>query len=218
MSLPMLFAAGVRLQLLELAPKLKTRIVYDCGSFTSDSKAGVRAEWPDGTRAHATLLVTKGQPGCPISVATPGRRTGLIYATRAEAISLTRVVATFALDLPVARSIPYDTTSMTVWYTPAAGRECPNPDIRDNGNLLEVDREQRPRTADLFEEGDFWAMLRAFRDAKTCRTTAGALADFVQERGFDRLAERLRSDPVAAVKVLPTKSVCPIRFARCVST
>ena len=130
----------------------------------------------------------------------------MIYAARDDILPLTHTAVTILLD-------PSPTKGMAVWYTAAAKLNCSNPDMAGWGQLLEMDLTQFPWTADLFDDPNFWLLLQAVHGQPKCRTTAGVLADFVQERAFDRLGAMLRGDPPAALQVLPGKRAAAAGFS-----
>lgn len=108
--------------------------------------------------------------------------------------------------------------ALAVWYTRAAERECYNRHM-DYGVPLGVHLAQQTGITVLFDDPDFWSLALSLRANPTDQTIADELAEVVQASGgFFRLAEMLRTDPQSAVRVLPTKSARPARFARPVSS
>lgn len=210
MSLSLQFASAVRLHLLGLAPQLTTRIVRDYGRPTHEPYS-VRVTRPDGTEAHAGLYDPKDKKLAYVLVLEPSKTMAAwVYTARGDVLPLSHFAAAYILDPSIAPSTLI--AGMTTWYTAAAERELPNPHMAESGTLLEVDLDHRPRVSDLFNDRDFWLLLQSLRDNKTCQTTAGVLADFVQERDFHQIAGLLRSDLRAALRVLPTRSATPRRF------
>ena len=82
------------------------------------------------------------------------------------------------------------------------------------GSPFVADFNRTPRTADLFDDPDFWRLLTAARDEPNSTATVCALADFVQDQGFDRTCKLLRNDSQSAIRLLPTKSMCPSTISR----
>src|SRR5262245_54333036 len=106
MSLPLLFAAGVRVQLVEAVPTPPTlRVVRDYFSFGVQHNASLRVESSADRFGYASLHNPKDRRlGFAVSIEPPGTWKGLIYATRRDILPLTRIASAFLLDPPTVSS------------------------------------------------------------------------------------------------------------------
>jgi hypothetical protein len=79
-----------------------------------------------------------------------------------------------------------------------------------NGKPLTDDMTVEPNVGNLFSSNEFWYLLGSVRkEPVTCLTAVGALADFVQEHGFEGFAAHLRTNPNAALPLLPKETDRP---------
>ena len=206
MSTPELFAIGVRLHLLETAPRLKTRFVKHREAFVSVLPLALRVEWLNTFRCAYVALYTPRDPrlGYAVTVELLGVGNAIVYASHGDIYPLCRWAANYLVNPPKP-----DLSKVAIWCTPAARRDCPHDDMNRHGVLLDDGLDGCPRVRDLFCDPDFWAFLRSASAAPKCHATCGAFADFVQERGFDCLANVLRTESKSALRLLPKSATCP---------
>ncbi len=135
-----LFITAIRLQLHEAAPGWPKRIVRQRFSFNTFHSFSLCLETPHGP-AYTSICAPANRRtvGYAVTIEPPGSWKAVIYATKADILPLTPVVAKFLITPPVVPSLRYPDGQVTVWYTPSAGRECFNDDMNENGMLLEVD-------------------------------------------------------------------------------
>lgn len=207
------FATAVSLQLFEsTGAGLGAKFVRNRPTASVTIPVTLRVEDGVGRWSYAGVYCPRTRrDACGIVIETPGRWKALIYAARADLWPLTSVAARWLIEPPMQERVGlglYDDPA-DVWYTRRAWTDCSNHDMRQRGRLLDLPTDSTPSTAELYEDRAFWCLIWAFRASPRCGTTAGALADFIEERGFGRLASLLRSDPAAARKRLPAKAACP---------
>lgn len=212
-----MFAAGVRLLLLETLGTKPRMHVYKMIS-PRDHALQVHVGLSDGRLCILGVVLPKdGRPCFHISLSTPGEREWVIAGTPVEVFPLVNFVVGLMLAPP-------DSGDDGVGEVDASGRIrvsyiTPHAATRADASrhaltLGEHDLAGSPRIGDLFDDPAFWALASAFRETPDCRTTAGAFADWVRDRGFERLATTLQTNPRTAIRMLPTKAACPSRFVK----
>lgn len=219
MSTPDLFVAGLRLQLAEAQTIPQT---FRQSGMPNPQQRGIMLDvvLPEMRTTRVWLMTPKkGQPGeCAVSIRAAEREEVTINATPADMLFLADVVAALLTNPTSLRDFtpPAGDTATDAerLYVTQAVAELDPRRYRGTRRLPAELLNRHPRTADLFDDSDFWWMCLAFRSSRWCSVTAGGLADLVQKRGFDRLAQLLRVEPEEALRTLPTKSVCPSCFTR----
>ncbi|VTT96513.1 unnamed protein product [Gemmataceae bacterium] len=151
--------------------------------------------------------------GLSIRIDQPGSEATIIYATREDVFPLTRLAARDLRSIALNYPRPYNrgATGAVALHTARAKVELrSNLAVQTGAMPLLTDLTDGPHVAELFDHADFWSLLHAARTARSCSTTLGALADFVQEHGFEGLAALLRRDPRAGLQVLPRTADRPV--------
>jgi hypothetical protein len=223
MSLAMKFAVGVRLQLFEARPDLKTQILWneDIYGQTHASQVKVFPRNLDRIGLHES---DGDLPGRTITIAPRGVWRAVLYCVPDEVLPLTNAAVHYFLNPPnpQPRRIPELIDDVTAWYT-SAGKSTQPPGVRrtidECGTPFDPgDADRSPRTADLLDDPAFWDNLRALHNDRSSRTTAERFIKFVRERGFTGLAAALRAKPATALGLLPTKAMIDGRGRRAKST
>lgn len=216
MTISNLFAFGVAVHLVNQDPSIRPGFVK--------GRSTVGAAFPICTAIRAggydvgfagLHAPRRRELGLSIRIDQPGSEATIIYATGEDVFPLTRFAArdlrSIALDYP--RPYNRGATGTVPLHTARAKAELRmNVAVQTCAMPLLSDLTAGPHVAELFGHADFWSLLHAARTARSCSTTLGALADFVQERGFEGLASRLRSDPRAGLRVLPGAADRPMRL------